>query len=178
MARAAQGGDGGITSHEADQQPLHRRRQADPRGDDLVDARCDEASAAGDHKVRYRIQRNLPAQGGDRRDAECRRGLGIDAHSLGRSRRGVAGVKAAALDRRPAIVGAWQHRPAMCDPRTRRHSVEDPGLTRNGQPRPRPPDEGVMNVMVGNGGADCGDMGGSGQDALSRGPDEVRTTRR
>ena len=174
VACAAQRGDGGVTAHETDQEPLDRRGEADLRRDDLVDAGGDEAGTARHHEMRDPVERSLRAQRLDRGDAQDWRRLGIQPHPLGRTWGQVTCVKAAGIDRRSAIGAARQNRPAMPDRRAPRHPIEHARRPRIGQPRSRPADKGLVNVVIGNSGADRGDMGSSRQSELSGGAGGVR----
>ena len=156
VAGASECRDRSITAHEPDEQPFHTGRQAKPGGDDLVDPWRDEAGAARHHQVRDRAERLAAGEIVDRGECQDRRRLGIDPHPLGRSGVGLRGVEAAGINRRSVRVR--QHRPAMLNPRSRAHAIEQPALPL-GQASTRPGDEGAMDVVPRHRRADHVEMG-------------------
>ena len=155
MTRRLQRGHGGIATHEADQRAFDRSIEAKARRDDLVDPRCDESGAARHDKMR-----DAADVGQFRNRFQCKRrgGIGVKCHSRGRSRH-AAGVKAVVIDRRSPLRAHRQHRPAVCDSRSPRHSCENSGIAAVGQAGRRPVDKGMMNIVARRGCADGNDTG-------------------
>ena len=159
MVGEAERGDRRIAAHEADQGPLDVAGQAQPRGDDLVDAGRDEAGAARDDEMGDALDRNLFLEIGDGGEGELRRRLGINLHARA-SRRQPGMIEAARRDGRAALRRRRQHRPALLDPGALRHAPEQGSAARVGDPRLGPTDESAVHLVRGHGGPDGVDEGG------------------
>ena len=148
-----------IAAHESDQGPFDMV-EAQPAGDDLVDARRDEAGAARHHQMGDSIERRLLGEPGDRRQRQLRRLFRIAGHPRrGRRRRAV--IEAARLVVRPPARRRRQHRPAMLDARPVRHPHEQLPQARIPDPPLRPVDEQPVDVVGGDRSGDRIDEGAS-----------------
>ena len=164
MARGPQRGNPGIAAHESDQDALDRRRQAQLPREDLVDPRRNEARAARDDDMRHARCVERIAQVRDRlhrqRGGVCR----VSSHTCGGRRQAGDIVEPARGDGRSALARRGQHRPAVRDSRSRRHAGEQRADAIAGQARGRPVDEGLVDVMIRNGGGkgiEPGERGGA-----------------
>jgi hypothetical protein len=151
-------GDRRVAAHEAHQGPLDMAAQAQLGGDDLVDARSDEAGAAGDDQMGYSGGRRLVVEPGDGGERQLRRRLGVNVHPRPGGGQGAV-VEAAGVDRGSAVRGGRKDGPAMVDPRAGGHPGEQGARPRLVQPGFGPADEGGVDVMLRNGGADRVEMG-------------------
>ncbi|PAV92826.1 hypothetical protein WR25_07700 [Diploscapter pachys] len=168
MPRGAQRDHCGIAAHESDQQPL-RGRQAQPRGDDLVDPRRDEAGAARDDQMGDAVQLHARRQIVDRGEGQRRCSLGIHRHPRRRTGQRVR-IEAARIDR--AVPSApRQDRPTMRDTGARGHAIEQRGMARLDLGL-GPADEGIVDIVRGHGRTDGAQAGVRGE--RHRGPSHVR----
>ena len=146
VTRAAQRRYCRIASHEADQQPFDAGSQAKRPGENLIDARRDEAGAAGHHQMGD--LRRVGIERPHRVERESGGGSAVDPHPGGRAGQRRAIIEAARTDRGTAARRFRQHRPAMLDPGALDHPAEQTPLARIIDAGRRPVDEGRMDVLV------------------------------
>jgi hypothetical protein len=147
VPRRAQRGDGGVTTHEADQQPFDPGGRPSSARDDLIDSRRDEAGAARDDQMSDRLGREGVAQRRDSFHRQHGRRFGVQRHARRCGRQWIGCVEAAGLDRRSAAWRTREHRPAMRDARPRGHARKDCADALVGQSRRCPVDKRCMDFV-------------------------------